>query len=92
MEDIRVLEYERLRTMAMLVLVTTYFTSLYLGKRARLFVLVQQTERARKRIHGVRECGFYVITDRIKQLVFSHSSGIGPPRREPRLNLLLVFS
>ena len=33
------MKYERLRNLAMLVLVTAYFASVYLGKRAKLAIL-----------------------------------------------------
>ncbi len=50
LEDIRLLKYERLRNLVMLVLATAYFASVYLGKRAKLVILVQHIERAAKRI------------------------------------------
>ena len=52
LEDIRVLKYERLRNLAMLVLVTAYFSSVYRGKRATLAILVQHIEQAAQRIYG----------------------------------------
>ena len=91
-EDIRVLKYERLRNLAMLVLVTAYFASVYLGKRAKLAILIRHIERAAKRIYGVPELRFYAIADGIKQLLFGRAAGIGPPRRDPRSHLLLLFS
>ena len=41
LEDIRVLKYEGLRNLAMLVLVTAYFASVYLGQRAKVAILLQ---------------------------------------------------
>ena len=38
LEDIRLLKYERLRNLVMLVLATAYFASVYLGKRAKLVI------------------------------------------------------
>ena len=87
-EDIRVLKYERLRNLAMLVLVTAYFASVYLGKRAKLAILGQRIERAAKRIYGIPEFRFYAIADGIKQILFGRAAGIGRPRRDPRSNLL----
>lgn len=71
----------------MLVLVTAYFASVYLGKRAKLAILVQYIQRVAKRIYGVPPFHFYAIADGIKQLLFGRVAGIGPPRRDPRSNL-----
>ena len=76
----------------MLVLVTDYFASVYLGKRAKLAILVQQIERGAKRIYGVPEFHFYAIADGIKQLSFGRAAGIVPPRRDPCPNRLPLFS
>ena len=76
----------------MLVLVTAYFASVYLGKRAKLAILVQHIERAAKRIYGVPEFRFYAIADGIKQLLFGRAARIGPPRRDTRSNRLPLFS
>ena len=76
----------------MLVLATAYFASVYLGKRAKLAILVQHIERAAKRIYGVPEFRFYAIADGIRQLLFGRAVGIGPPRHDPRANLLPLFS
>ena len=92
LEDIRLLKYERLRTLVMLVLVAAYFASVYLGKRAKLMILVSHIQRAAKRIYGVPEFRFYAIADGIKQLLFGGNTGIAPTRLDPRLNLLPLFS
>ena len=92
LEDFRILKYERLRNLAMLVLVTAYFASVYLGKRATLAILVQHIERAAKRIYDVPEFCFYAIADGIKQLLFGRAAGIGPSRRNPHSNRLPLFS
>ncbi len=92
LEDIRLLKYEGLRNLVMLVLATSYFASVHLGKRAKLGILVQHVERAAKRIYGVPEFRFYAIADRIKQLLFGRNTGIGPPQSDPCLNLLPLFS
>ena len=92
LENIRVLKYERLRNLMMLVLVTADFASVYLGKRAKLAILVRHIERAAKRICGVPEFRFYAIADGIKQLSFGRAIGIGPHRPGPRSHLLSLFS
>ena len=76
---------------SLLVLETAYFASVYLGKGAKLAILVRHIERAAKRIYGVPEFRFYAIADGIKQLLFGRDAGIGQPRPDPRPNLLPRF-
>ena len=78
LEDIRLLTYDRLRNLVTLVLVAAYFACVYLGKRAKLALLVGHIERAAKRIYGIFEFRFYAIADGIKQLLFGRQTGIGP--------------
>ena len=92
LEDIRLLKYEGLRDLVMVVQATAYFACVYLGKRAKLVILVQHIARAAKRIHRIPEFRFYAIADGIKQLMFGRNEGIGPPRADPRLNRLPLFS
>ena len=83
LEDIRLLKYERLRNMAALVMIAAFFACVYLGKRAKLALLVQHIEQAAKRIYGIPEFRFYAIADGIKQLLFGRHSGIGGARPDP---------
>ena len=77
----------------MMVLVTSYVASVYLGKRrAKLAILAQHIERAAKRIYGVPEFRFYAIADGIKQILLGRAIGIRPPLRDPRSNRLPLFS
>ena len=92
LEDIRVLKYERLRYLAMLVLVTAYFASVYLGKRAKLVIVVQHIERAAKQSTEFPDLRFCAIADGNKHLLYVHATGIGPPRPDSRANLLPLFA
>ena len=92
LEDIRVLNYKRLRNLAILVLVTAYVASVYLGKRAKLEILVQQIERTGKRIYGVPLFRFYAISDGIEQLLYGRAPEIVPPRPGSRMNPLPLFA
>ena len=76
----------------MLVLATAKFASVFLGKKAKLAILVQHIKRAAKRSYGVPEFRFYAIADRPKQFLFGRATGIGPPRRDARANLLPLLS
>ena len=79
LEDIRLLRYDRLRAMVVLVLAAAYFASVYLGKHTKLRLLAQHVLRCAKRIYGVPEFRYYALADGIKQLLFSSQRGLGPP-------------
>ena len=49
----------------MLVQATAYFAYVYLGKRAKLLILVQHIERAAKRIFRIPEFRFCASADGI---------------------------
>lgn len=70
LEDIRLLTYARLRCMAALVMAAAYFACVYLGRKAKLKVLVQHVYRAARRIYGIPDFRFYAIADGIRQLLF----------------------
>ncbi len=79
LEDIRLLTYQRLRTMAVLVMAVAYFAGVYLGKSIKLQILVQHIQQAAKRIYGIAEFRFYAVADGIKQVLFGSHRGIGKP-------------
>lgn len=85
LEDIRLLRYERLRTMATLVLAAAHFAAVYLGRRAKLEVFAQHLLNAAQRIYGVPEFRFYALADGIRQVLYSSRRGIGPPKPPPDL-------
>ena len=83
LEDIRLLTYERLRSMATLVMAVAYFACVYLGKVAKLKILLQHIYQAAKRIYRIPEFRFYAIADGVKQVLFGSHSGIGRPPPAP---------
>ena len=90
LEDIRLLTYQRLRSMAVLVMAVAYFACVYLGKSIKLKILVQHIEQAAKRIYGIPEFRFYALADGIKQVLFGRHSGTGKPP-PPLLGSELLF-
>lgn len=90
LEDIRLLTYERLRTMAVLVMAVAHFTCVHLGRETRLRILTQHVYDAAKRIYGIAEFGFYALADGIRQTLYSRSGGVKAPEPSPpSLNLSL---
>jgi len=90
LENIRLLLYERLRTMATLVMAVAYFAAVHLGKQVKLAVFAQHLLCAAQRIYGVPEFRLYALADGIKQVLFSSRRGIGPPSPIPDLGILLL--
>lgn len=67
LEDIRVLTYERLRNMAVLVNAVAYFTAVVLGTRIKLEILTTHLLKASKRLFGIPDFRLYAIADGIRE-------------------------
>ena len=91
LEDIRLLSYERLRTMAVLVMAAAYFTCVHLGSRAKLRILTQHVYKAAQRIFGVAEFRFYAIADGIKNVLYGRSRAPTAPEPPPPSPNLALF-
>ena len=63
LEDIRLLNYTRLRNMMGIVLAAAYFTSAWLGKSLRREILAGNLVRLSKRLFGVPEFHSYALAD-----------------------------
>jgi hypothetical protein len=90
LEDIRLLRYERLRTMVTLVTAVAFFTAVVLGKRAKLRLLAEHLLRSAQRIYGVPEFRYYALADGIKQLLYSSQRRPSPLLLRPGDQLLLL--
>lgn len=89
-EDIRLLSYERLRTMAVLVMAVAYFACVHLGSRAKLVILAHHVYKAAQRIYGIADFRFYAVADGIKNVLYGRSGGLkapAPPPPDPTLAL-----
>ena len=68
LEDIRLLNYTRLKNMMAVVLATVFFASCWLGESVRRGILVRNITRVSKRLFGVPEFHYYAIADGIARL------------------------
>lgn len=68
LEDIRLLNYERLRNMLAVLLAVVYFASAWLGESVRRSILVRNITRVSKRMFGVVEFHYYAIADGLATL------------------------
>lgn len=73
LEDVRLLKCDRLRAMATLIMAAGNFACVWLGRRAKLRILLQHVYDASKRIYGILEFRFYAIADGIKDVLFGRS-------------------
>jgi hypothetical protein len=65
LEDLRVLNYERLRNLAALVMASAYFAAAWLGQSLKLAVLASRVMRSARRFFGVPEFHYYALADGI---------------------------
>lgn len=81
LEDVRVLRYERLQNLMVLLTAVLYFTAVYLGIKMKLRVLSKHLVRAARRVFGIPDFRLYALADGIKHVLFGRSTGLGPPPR-----------
>jgi len=83
-EDVRVLTYEGLRNMLVLVTAAMFFAAVVLGAGMKLRVLASHVLKAAKRIFGIPDFRYYAIADGIKAILtrFPHHSW-STPRGHP---------
>jgi hypothetical protein len=80
LEDIRVLDYERLKNLVALVLAAAYFSAVWLGESLKLKVLSTRVAQVAKRFFGVPDFHYYALADGIAMLL----SRLGRWMKEPR--------
>jgi hypothetical protein len=92
LEDLRVLDYDRLRNLVALVLAAVYFSAVWLGATLKLAVLATRVAQVAKRFFAVPDFHYYALADGIARLF----SRLGtrrspqpppPPIQDPQLAL-----
>jgi hypothetical protein len=83
LEDLRVLDYDRLKNLVALTLAATYFTAVWLGERLRLAVLCRRVTKLAKRFFGVPEFHYYALADGIHTLLSRLGRWIPPQNDLP---------
>lgn len=82
LEDIRVMRYERLKTMAALVLAASFFTAVHVGYKPKLQILALHALNAAQRIFGIPDFRYYALADGIKEILSKTGRGKAPRKRE----------
>ena len=68
LEDIRVLQYDRLKNLVALVMSAAYFAAVWLGEKLRLAILCRRVAKLSKRFFGIPEFHYYALADGIRTL------------------------
>lgn len=76
LEDVRVLTYRRLKTIAALVLAASFFAAVYVGAKAKLEILALHVLQAAKRVFGIPNFRYYALADGIKEVLSRAGRGI----------------
>lgn len=82
LEDLRVLNYERLRNLVALVLAAAYFAAVWMGESLKLAVLTTRIVQTSKRLFGVPDFHYYALADGLATLL-SRLGRCKPPTTEP---------
>ncbi|MDF7802147.1 transposase [Pontiellaceae bacterium B1224] len=93
LEDIRLLDWQRLKNIMGILLVALYFLSVHLGAGLRLAILAGHIVTASKRFYGVTEFCYYALADGVGALLSRISpKKETPPPKKSQQDLLPGFS
>ena len=93
LEDIRVIKYQRLKNLVVLVTAAAYFAATFLGQQLKLRILSEKLLVISQRFFGIPPFRFYALADGIRRLLAG--SAFPPPQESPpdaQLELALVWS
>ncbi len=82
LENIRVMRYERLKTMAVLVLAASFFAAVHVGYKPKLQILALHPLNAAQRIFGIPNFRYDALADGIKEILSKAGRGKAPQKRE----------
>jgi hypothetical protein len=89
LEDIRVLTYNRLRNLVVLVNAVAFFTAVVLGTRLKLDILATHLVTAAKRLFGIPNFRLYALADGIREVC---ARSPRPPSQKTKNLLQLTLS
>ena len=84
-EDVRVMTYNRLKNIAVLVLAASYFAAVWLGTKTKLNILALHPVHVAKRVFGVPDFRYYALADGIKTIFKRIGKGPLRPRKDKTL-------
>jgi hypothetical protein len=89
LEDIRVMKYQRLKNLVVLVTAVAYFAATFLGQQMKLRILCEKLLIISQRFFGIPPFRFYALADGIRQIL--SQTTLGPPEAPPA-SLQLEFT
>jgi len=90
LEDIRVMKYQRLKNLVILVTAAAYFAATFLGQQMKLRILCEKLLIISQRFFGIPPFRFYALADGIRHIL--SQATIEPPEESspsPQLELTL---
>jgi hypothetical protein len=81
LEDIRVMKYQRLKNLVILVTAVAYFAATFLGQQMKLRILCEKLIIISQRFFGIPPFRFYALADGIRRIL-SHAA-FSPPEMPP---------
>lgn len=92
LEHMRLLDYQRLKNMAALVVAVAYFAAAWLGKKVKLEALANHVAKVSRNMFEVPEFFYYAIADGLRWLFVRHGRWRGLDcSREDRGDLQMEF-
>jgi len=90
LEDIRVMKYQRLKNLVVLVMAAAYFAASFLGQKMKLRLLCEKLLILSQRFFAIPPFRFYALADGIKKILSQTTlSPPGKPRPSSQLELPL---
>jgi len=81
LEDIRVLKYQRLKNLVVLVTAVAYFAATFLGQQMKLRILCEKLLIISQRFFGIPPFRFYALADGIRTIL--SQTTLSPPQAPP---------
>lgn len=82
LEDIRVMKYQRLKNLVVLVTAAAYFAATFLGQKRKLRILCEKLLILSQRFFGIPPFRFYALAEGIKKIL-SQATPSPPEKRLP---------
>jgi len=88
LEDIRVMRYQRLKNLVLLMTAAAYFATAFLGQKLKLKILCEKLLIISQRFFGIPPFRFYALADGIPNILSRSSPS--PPADPPQTPQLLL--
>ena len=91
LEDVRVLKYQRLKNLVVLVTAAAYFAATFLGQKMKLRILCEKLLVISQRFFGIPPFRFYALADAIRNIL-AQTRPNAPPESDTSQQLQLLLA